>query len=692
MPLSTRRLSARRGSVTAPDPFNIHPHPVQSSSTLTIVRVTSPPPHPEQVPAPSSSPRRIHRRLPSQPQSAASPESPRLSFAFSSFAGPGQAHGGPATIPSPSSSPRLRPSSPHRPASPHRLSALPSVPRLSPDQLLDLARSSTHPHYTPQPHDLSPSHSPQLRPHSPITAPATFTPLPDHIHLPFIDRPSEVAALISSAPSAKLFSLLAQTFHPVPASDQIQDPTATPDPTKWTYAQLYNHLTHSTRHQTSDVLWVLQARKCILFHSELIWERIKGALGVPPDLDVDYDPSQPLLLGAPDFSSSRSNTSVDTDEISDDHGRAARGHWEDWDAVMDSPVYNPRHPSGPGSPVIPLSLSSSKFIAQISDRLHHTPNVDAREFSEDITSSTLVTSIGTPSPPHSGTVTPSSFLSIEPLLAPSASSPSHLPSISPPSALATSEIIGLTLDDIEEGAEDEEEASTPGGEEPQQEEGDHDTHLVVPSQIQGLRISTAPAPAPLPVSVPTPDLPPPQTHTSLSAAGSPLHLLTSTSASSTSSSSYIAPPPVSPLPPYPYPVPRSRPVSGSFVRPASGSYGFPSVFRRSGSFGSSVGSVSAMGSVRGAGGEGVEEEEEEEEEEGEERGHVPLFPSNFAKLSAEPTLGVGHGQGHGEHLAAPGPGYGGAPKTRTFSMGSAGGSVAGYKRMSWGATAGAAAV
>ena len=36
-----------------------------------------------------------------------------------------------------------------------------------------------------------------------------------------------------------------------------------------------------------DTLYVRKARSSILSHSELIWERVKGALGVPPELDVD---------------------------------------------------------------------------------------------------------------------------------------------------------------------------------------------------------------------------------------------------------------------------------------------------------------------------------------------------------------------------------------------------------------------
>jgi hypothetical protein len=41
------------------------------------------------------------------------------------------------------------------------------------------------------------------------------------------------------------------------------------------------------RDTAPDEVWVGLIRRCVLFHSELIWERIKGALGAPPELDPD---------------------------------------------------------------------------------------------------------------------------------------------------------------------------------------------------------------------------------------------------------------------------------------------------------------------------------------------------------------------------------------------------------------------
>ncbi|KII87494.1 hypothetical protein PLICRDRAFT_43143 [Plicaturopsis crispa FD-325 SS-3] len=185
----------------------------------------------------------------------------------------------------------MRPSSPNTPRAPGSPSMSRSMrnsnsmqnPRLSPDQLFDLARRSSQPSTAPEP--------------------ANFTPLADDVYLPFVDRPGEVAALINSAPSSKLFSLLAQTFTPFTASPRpVPDSPATPadvdlkalpdDATKWTYAQLVAHLTRITREEVPDAPWTKRARVCIRTHSELIWERVKAALGVPPELDGDGEESE----------------------------------------------------------------------------------------------------------------------------------------------------------------------------------------------------------------------------------------------------------------------------------------------------------------------------------------------------------------------------------------------------------------
>ncbi|KAJ6458132.1 hypothetical protein C8R47DRAFT_1163584 [Mycena vitilis] len=347
----TRRLSARRGSTTAPDPFAKNAHlNRESSSILTIVRVSSPPVSTPTTPAgpleQPPSPRRAHRRIGSNPNtpvpSPSSPDPPsgRLSFAFSSF-------GAPHRPPSPGGgSPRLRPASPHHTAQTPAF----SKQRLSPEQLLEVAKQATNPRFVPSSPAVTPSgaaHSPILHPRSsspqqpecaPV-APATFTPLPPDVYLPFLDRPTEVKALLSSPPSAKLFALLAQTFPKnVPPRESDQLPTNTAD---WTFADLSHWLTETTRDEASDSFWVQTARRCILLHSELIWERLKGALGVPPELDVEYTEAEYNDVFESDEESG--------DEIPEDAGRKAVGHWEDWDVTIDSPVLDRRSAaSSPG--------------------------------------------------------------------------------------------------------------------------------------------------------------------------------------------------------------------------------------------------------------------------------------------------------------------------------------------------------
>lgn len=245
---------------------------------------------------------------------------------------------------------------------------LPSNPRLSPDQLFDLARQSTHPqsYSSSVGSNLVPprSRTPTTNTHEKIT-PATFTPLPEDIYLPFIDRPAEVAVLITTAPSAKLFGLLAQTFPHNPTQPPRLEPVLPlpADPLTWTYAQLHHHLTKTTRTTLPDAPWVRMVRRCILARSELIWERVKGALGVPGDLDYDWDESIGGEFDEEDVDQMmrmRKEASYDDDneealdmdssdeQEQEDGGRKSHGHWEDWDATVDSPA----SPTQRRSPII----------------------------------------------------------------------------------------------------------------------------------------------------------------------------------------------------------------------------------------------------------------------------------------------------------------------------------------------------
>ncbi|PIL25154.1 hypothetical protein GSI_13043 [Ganoderma sinense ZZ0214-1] len=287
-----RRLSARRGSIAAADPWGEHNdvnmNPSRSlTSRLTIVRV----PQPEM-----EEPPRRHRRhgsnasLNSNASSKSDGPGGRLSFAFTTFTPPGGGQSGGSGRPSsPSGSPRFRPSSPSSSRFP---SALPSHTKLNPEQLVNVARSSVNPR-SPLPSPGGP-----LAPAHVHTNPVSFTPLPDSVYLPFINRPEEVAALIDTQPNARLFALLQQTF-PLDArasmGSQYDAANASPDPKEWTFADLEYWLKRVDRDVAEDAQWVRKCRRCVISHSELIWERVKGALGVPPELDVAEEdaPSEP---------------------------------------------------------------------------------------------------------------------------------------------------------------------------------------------------------------------------------------------------------------------------------------------------------------------------------------------------------------------------------------------------------------
>jgi hypothetical protein len=484
-----RRLSVRRGSVSASDPFGQyatlnHDPNRSSSSTLTIVRVLDPssqagvpqgttPINLSEPPAPA-----LHRRSLRHPgsttpsTSADGSSSGRLSFAFSSFApssSASAASSSSASVPavatspsrrasSPSTSPRLRSSSPQftRRQSASGSSSI-AKPNLSPEQLVDLARQSTSPRYVPPPASTpSIPHLPALA--NPVgssnpaagtmTAPATFTPLPDDIYLPFIDRPIEVAQLLSTHPTTKLFSLLAQTFPRTQGPENLDDSTFSADPAKWSFGTLRLWLTIVDRQTASDTLWVRNARRCVLSHSELIWERLKGALGVPPELEVD---------GGYDIES-----------------------------VNDRYDHPPRVTSSPVLAVLDAD-SGVEDLGELSTHPTSLPPGDVQSTQHD----------SMPSSPREDPLSIPIHLLIEPILATLASNvnvsapgSANPPPLSLPSNLSQSTSLGQGdgLQDIGEEAEDDDSADT--------EAPERDTQPVEDSsQIHGLRISTSPVPS-----------------------------------------------------------------------------------------------------------------------------------------------------------------------------------------------------
>jgi len=59
---------------------------------------------------------------------------------------------------------------------------------------------------------------------------------------------------------------------------------------------------HVDRDVACDEEWATKARACVHSHSELLWERIKGALGVPPELDVSEEDMEEDDIGGLDAS------------------------------------------------------------------------------------------------------------------------------------------------------------------------------------------------------------------------------------------------------------------------------------------------------------------------------------------------------------------------------------------------------
>lgn len=173
-----------------------------------------------------------------------------------------------------------------------RSASIPTHTKLSPEKVVELARSSCNPR--------------PAGPSSPLPGPApvSFAALPDDVYLPFIDRPGEVTSLLSIPPSSKLLALLSHAFPPEARASATED-TRTPSPEDdahiWTYAELEAWLKRAKREDVDDATWARKARHCILPRSELIWERIKGALGIPPELDTDDSIEDPLAayLGLP---------------------------------------------------------------------------------------------------------------------------------------------------------------------------------------------------------------------------------------------------------------------------------------------------------------------------------------------------------------------------------------------------------
>lgn len=268
-------LAARKGSVSAPDPFGTRstaPQPRSVISKLTIVRIA-----PLKDLAEEPGKRHGHARQGSGSApgrsnsgsgSAARSASPsRLSFASATFVPSGRPQS--PTLGGGSGQHRHT-SSASSSRSSHMMD---SYQRYSPNQIYDLAK------------------------HLPSCAsgnPTSFTELASDILLPFIDRPSEIKELLSSGANSKLMALLSRTFPPEPEEHGHHLP-----PESWTYTDVVDWLTQITRGDLNDAAWVATLRKAVIYRSEVLWERMKSMLGIPPGLAASLEAEPQTPGGSP---------------------------------------------------------------------------------------------------------------------------------------------------------------------------------------------------------------------------------------------------------------------------------------------------------------------------------------------------------------------------------------------------------
>ena len=121
--------------------------------------------------------------------------------------------------------------------------------------------------------------------------------------VPFVDCAGEVNALFTSPqPGARLFALLPCIFPPqsAPRSSVTDGSDFGSDHRQWSSAQLECWVKQVDRDVALDEVWVGPICCCILYHNELIWERIKDALGPPPELDPNDFEEDPYTVDTRD--------------------------------------------------------------------------------------------------------------------------------------------------------------------------------------------------------------------------------------------------------------------------------------------------------------------------------------------------------------------------------------------------------
>ncbi|KAL5492510.1 hypothetical protein ACEPAI_3957 [Sanghuangporus weigelae] len=292
-PHGPKQLAARNGSVSAQDPHATRKsRPARSMiSKLSIVRV----PQPKlDVEVAEGGGKKLQRRqttangrVPGQRPERPSASPSRLSFASASFS-------------TPNSPTDIKRSFSNRPSSPSRLAFAAAsftladaaqstaldrrnartlscqFERLAPSQIYDLAKVSLQ----PSTNVLSTGHAPST----------LFMPLTEDVYLPFLDRPSDVFELLTKSDNKKLMVLFARMLPPSHANESYYPRTScelAATVGTWTFEDFTTWLTQVSREEIEDETWVRALRHFVLPKSEILWERLKGMLGVPPELDMD---------------------------------------------------------------------------------------------------------------------------------------------------------------------------------------------------------------------------------------------------------------------------------------------------------------------------------------------------------------------------------------------------------------------
>ena len=201
---------------------------------------------------------------------------------------------------------------------------------LAPQQLYDLAMSSIYPRAAPE---------------SGGAQPAVFNPLPSSHYLPFVVRSSEVMQLLTQGPPRRLWALIKQ-IHPQTLAEESDDPT------KWPFSQLERWMFKVDRHEANDRLWVLKARKCIGTRSEALWEKLKNALGVSPELDDEEETEEEEKLNVINFG--KGHKPEDESAVDDDASDASEELAEPISTLgMTGLLMEPIYPNASGPPPIP---------------------------------------------------------------------------------------------------------------------------------------------------------------------------------------------------------------------------------------------------------------------------------------------------------------------------------------------------